>query len=101
MSYLMRVRVPDSPGALGKIAQALGNVDGNIRGVDDALECVDVVVLERRNEVLSDRIRRDRFGRTRSQRGAHKPRYAKKSRRPFHVFQHYWDGGTTRVRRAV
>ena len=34
MSYLMRVRVPDSPGALGKIAQALGNVDGNIRGVD-------------------------------------------------------------------
>ncbi len=34
MSYLMRVRVPDSPGALGKIAQALGNVDGNIQGVD-------------------------------------------------------------------
>src|SRR5699024_12086937 len=30
----MRVRVPDSPGALGKIAQALGNVDGDIRGVD-------------------------------------------------------------------
>ena len=34
MSYLMRVRVPDSPGALGKIAQALGNIDGNIQGVD-------------------------------------------------------------------
>ena len=30
----MGVRVPDSPGALGKIALALGNGDGNIQGVD-------------------------------------------------------------------
>src|SRR5699024_3567710 len=34
MSYLMRVRVPASLGALGKVAQALGNVHGAIRGVD-------------------------------------------------------------------
>lgn len=34
MSYLMRVRMPDSPGALGRVAEALGIVDADIRGVD-------------------------------------------------------------------
>ena len=34
MSFLMRVRMPDSPGALGKVAEALGSVDADIRGVD-------------------------------------------------------------------
>ncbi|WP_041631144.1 ACT domain-containing protein [Corynebacterium terpenotabidum] len=34
MSYLMRVRLPDVPGTLGKIAVTLGSVDGDIRTVD-------------------------------------------------------------------
>ncbi|KAB1503914.1 amino acid-binding ACT domain protein [Corynebacterium sp. 320] len=34
MSFLMRVRMPDLPGALGLLAAALGTVGGDIRGVD-------------------------------------------------------------------
>lgn len=34
MSFLMRVRMPDSPGSLGLLAMALGTVGGDIRGVD-------------------------------------------------------------------
>ncbi|MCX2162498.1 amino acid-binding ACT domain protein [Corynebacterium auriscanis] len=34
MSYLMRVRMPDVPGVLGKLAVAIGTVGGDIRGVD-------------------------------------------------------------------
>ena len=34
MSFLMRVRMPDTPGSLGLLAMALGTVGGDIRGVD-------------------------------------------------------------------
>lgn len=34
MSYLMRVRMPDIPGALGQLAVALGTIGADIRGVD-------------------------------------------------------------------
>lgn len=49
MSYLMRVRMPDAPGALGQLAVAIGTVGGDIRGVDivgngDAVEEIGTVV---------------------------------------------------------
>ncbi len=34
MSYLLRLRLPDRPGALGAVATALGTVGGDILGVD-------------------------------------------------------------------
>ena len=34
MSYLLRVLLPDTPGSLGRLADALGTVDCNIRSVD-------------------------------------------------------------------
>ena len=34
MSYLLRVQLPDTPGSLGYLAAALGEVDGDIRSVD-------------------------------------------------------------------
>ncbi|WP_049190103.1 MULTISPECIES: amino acid-binding ACT domain protein [unclassified Corynebacterium] len=34
MSYLLRIQLPDEPGALGYVAAALGEVDGDIRSVD-------------------------------------------------------------------
>lgn len=34
MSFLVRVLLPDTPGSLGKLADALGNVDANIESVD-------------------------------------------------------------------
>ncbi|QNQ91412.1 amino acid-binding ACT domain protein [Corynebacterium poyangense] len=34
MSFLIRVQLPDSPGALGQLADAFGLVDGNIQSVD-------------------------------------------------------------------
>ncbi|KAA9286544.1 ACT domain-containing protein [Corynebacterium amycolatum] len=34
MSYLLRIQLPDEPGALGYVAAALGEVKGDIRSVD-------------------------------------------------------------------
>lgn len=34
MSYLIRVMIPDAPGSLGKLADAMGSVNGNIESVD-------------------------------------------------------------------
>lgn len=34
MSFLLRVQLPDTPGSLGYLAAALGEVDGDIRSVD-------------------------------------------------------------------
>ena len=34
MTYLIRVLLPDSPGSLGKLAEAIGKVGGNITSVD-------------------------------------------------------------------
>lgn len=34
MSYLLRIQLPDEPGALGYVAAALGEVEGDIRNVD-------------------------------------------------------------------
>lgn len=34
MSFLLRVLLPDSPGSLGHLAEAIGVVDGNIQSVD-------------------------------------------------------------------
>jgi len=34
MSYLIRVLLPDTPGSLGQLAEAIGLVDGNIESVD-------------------------------------------------------------------
>ena len=34
MSYLLRIQLPDEPGALGYVAAALGEVEGDIRSVD-------------------------------------------------------------------
>lgn len=34
MSYLIRVLLPDVPGSLGQLAEAIGLVDGNIQSVD-------------------------------------------------------------------
>lgn len=34
MSYLIRVQLPDLPGSLGELAEAIGLVDGNIQSVD-------------------------------------------------------------------
>ncbi|GGG77275.1 amino acid-binding ACT domain protein [Corynebacterium pelargi] len=34
MSYLIRVLIPDSPGSLGRLADAIGTVDANIVSVD-------------------------------------------------------------------
>ena len=34
MSFLIRVHLPDTPGSLGELAEAIGAVDGNIKSVD-------------------------------------------------------------------
>ncbi|MCF4006986.1 amino acid-binding ACT domain protein [Corynebacterium uropygiale] len=34
MSFLLRVQLPDAPGSLGHLAEAIGLVDGNIQSVD-------------------------------------------------------------------
>ena len=34
MSFLIRVQLPDTPGSLGELAEAIGVVDGNIKSVD-------------------------------------------------------------------
>lgn len=34
MSFLIRVLLPDIPGSLGQLAEAIGLVDGNIQSVD-------------------------------------------------------------------
>lgn len=34
MSYLIRVIIPDTPGSLGRLADALGSIEGNIESVD-------------------------------------------------------------------
>ncbi|MEJ5998708.1 amino acid-binding ACT domain protein [Corynebacterium sp. H130] len=34
MSYLIRVMIPDAPGSLGRLADALGQIKGNIESVD-------------------------------------------------------------------
>ncbi|MFH0411866.1 amino acid-binding ACT domain protein [Corynebacterium sp. L4756] len=34
MSFLIRVQLPDTPGSLGELAEAIGAVDGNIQSVD-------------------------------------------------------------------
>lgn len=34
MSYLIRVLLPDTPGSLGRLADALGKIEGNIQSVD-------------------------------------------------------------------
>lgn len=34
MSFLIRVQLPDAPGSLGELAEAIGAVDGNIQSVD-------------------------------------------------------------------
>lgn len=34
MSFLIRVQLPDTPGSLGELAEAIGAVDGNIKSVD-------------------------------------------------------------------
>lgn len=50
MSYLIRVQLPDLPGSLGELAEAIGLVDGNIQSVDvievlpDATVVDDIVV---------------------------------------------------------
>ena len=50
MSFLMRVRMPDTPGSLGLLAMALGTVGGDIRGVD----IVGQAELEEPNTVVDD-----------------------------------------------
>lgn len=47
MSYLIRVMIPDTPGSLGRLADALGGVQGNI-------ESVDVVEKSHSGEVTDD-----------------------------------------------
>ncbi|MDY3127282.1 MAG: amino acid-binding ACT domain protein [Corynebacterium sp.] len=50
MSYLIRVLLPDSPGSLGELAEAIGVIDGNIQSVDivenfpDGTDMDDIVV---------------------------------------------------------
>ena len=34
MSFLIRVQLPDTPGSLGELAEAIGAIDGNIKSVD-------------------------------------------------------------------
>lgn len=34
MSYLIRVQIPDEPGSLGRVAEAVGLIGGNISSVD-------------------------------------------------------------------
>ena len=34
MSFLIRVQLPDTPGSLGELAEAIGAADGNIKSVD-------------------------------------------------------------------
>lgn len=46
MSFLMRVRIPDTPGSLGLLAAALGTVGGDIRGVDIVGHDEDGVVVD-------------------------------------------------------
>ena len=47
MSYLLRIQLPDEPGALGYVAAALGEVEGDIR-------CVDVVDYGANGVVVDD-----------------------------------------------
>lgn len=59
MSFLMRVRMPDSPGTLGLLAVALGNVEANIIGVDivghdEEGTVVDDIVVELPSQHLPD-----------------------------------------------
>lgn len=46
MTFLMRVRMPDAPGTLGRLAAALGSVRGDIRGVDIVGHDVDGTVVD-------------------------------------------------------
>ncbi|QGU01822.1 hypothetical protein CKALI_04720 [Corynebacterium kalinowskii] len=47
MSYLIRVMIPDTPGSLGRLADALGSIAGNI-------ESVDIVEVSSDGEVTDD-----------------------------------------------
>ncbi|OHR23634.1 amino acid-binding ACT domain protein [Corynebacterium sp. HMSC061H03] len=46
MSYLLRIQLPDEPGALGYVAAALGEVEGDIRSVDVVAHGADGVVVD-------------------------------------------------------
>lgn len=46
MSYLIRVQLPDSPGSLGELAEAIGLVDGNIQSVDVIEQLPDQTVVD-------------------------------------------------------
>lgn len=45
MSFLIRVQLPDEPGALGALAEAFGSADANIRSVD-VVEATDGFVID-------------------------------------------------------
>nr|WP_120491378.1 amino acid-binding ACT domain protein [Corynebacterium lactis] len=46
MSYLLRVALPDTPGSLGYVAAALGEVGGDIRSVDVVHHGTDGIVVD-------------------------------------------------------
>ena len=46
MSYLIRVLLPDAPGSLGRLAEAIGTVGGNIKSVDVVESLPDGTVMD-------------------------------------------------------
>jgi hypothetical protein len=60
MSYLLRVELPDVPGSLGRLASAIGEVDGNINAIEIverlADTAVDDVFIEADPNVMPDSI---------------------------------------------
>lgn len=46
MSYLIRVLLPDAPGSLGRLAEAIGAVGGNIKSVDVVESLPDGTVMD-------------------------------------------------------
>ncbi|QNE89423.1 amino acid-binding ACT domain protein [Corynebacterium incognita] len=46
MSFLIRVLLPDSPGSLGQLADAIGLIDGNIQSVDIVQNFPDGTVMD-------------------------------------------------------
>lgn len=46
MSFLIRVQLPDVPGSLGELAEAIGLVDGNIQSVDVVQTLPDQTVID-------------------------------------------------------
>ncbi|RNE48372.1 amino acid-binding ACT domain protein [Corynebacterium alimapuense] len=59
MSFLIRILIPDAPGSLGRLAEAIGAVGGNIKSVDIVetfhdRSVLDDIVVELPSDIMAD-----------------------------------------------